>query len=160
MVNSPTLGKISLEEMIKEIISFIEENPKDKFTLSVGTDSHANINDHNEDIEFITAIVIYRHGKGARYFWKKNKHKRIFSLRDKIYKETLFSLELAQEIIPKLRKKLKDTQYDLEIHLDVGSGGETKQLIKEVVGIVAGNGFTPKIKPDAYAASNVADKYV
>jgi len=32
-------------------------------------------------------------------------------------------------------------------------------MIKEVVGMVTGNGFTAKTKPDSYGASKVADKH-
>jgi hypothetical protein len=32
-------------------------------------------------------------------------------------------------------------------------------MIREVVGMVNGNGFTAKTKPDSWAASTVADKH-
>ena len=48
---------------------------------------------------------------------------------------------------------------DLEIHLDVGEKGQTKDLIREVVGMVVGSGFDARIKPDSFGASKVADKY-
>jgi len=47
----------------------------------------------------------------------------------------------------------------VEIHLDVGRSGETRELIREVVGMVAGSGFDAKIKPESYGASSVADKH-
>ena len=47
----------------------------------------------------------------------------------------------------------------VEIHLDVGTHGETKDLIKEVTGMIVNSGFAAKIKPDACAASKVADKH-
>lgn len=51
------------------------------------------------------------------------------------------------------------TDLNIEIHLDIGRNGETRDLIKEVVGMVVGNGYEAKIKPSAYAASHVADRY-
>ena len=50
-------------------------------------------------------------------------------------------------------------KYNLEIHVDVGEHGDTREMIKEIVGMVTGNGFVAKTKPDAYAASYVADKH-
>jgi hypothetical protein len=41
----------------------------------------------------------------------------------------------------------------------VGKVGETKELIREIVGMVTGSGFEARIKPDSYGASKVADKY-
>jgi predicted RNase H-related nuclease YkuK (DUF458 family) len=45
------------------------------------------------------------------------------------------------------------------IHADVGENGQTKDMIKEVVGLIKGNGFEPKIKPESFVASTVADRY-
>ncbi|GAF87411.1 unnamed protein product, partial [marine sediment metagenome] len=42
---------------------------------------------------------------------------------------------------------------------DVGENGQTKDMIKEVTGLIRGTGFEPKIKPEAYVASTVADRY-
>jgi predicted RNase H-related nuclease YkuK (DUF458 family) len=50
-------------------------------------------------------------------------------------------------------------EMPVEVHIDVGAQGETRDLIKEVVGMVVGSGFQAKIKPDAYGASSVADKH-
>ena len=68
--------------------------------------------------------------------------------------------KIAQEFLPSLNKKLNGNHnYELEIHIDVGRVGETRDMIKEVVGMVTGNGFTAKTKPDSYGASKVADKH-
>ncbi len=45
------------------------------------------------------------------------------------------------------------------IHADIGENGDTKDMVKEVVGLIRGNGFEPKIKPEAYVATAVADRY-
>jgi len=47
----------------------------------------------------------------------------------------------------------------LEIHVDAGQNGETKNIVNSIVGMVKGNGFNVKIKPESYCASTVADKY-
>jgi len=69
------------------------------------------------------------------------------------------SLNLAQVIVPDIRKRISPAKYDLEIHIDVGSLGPTREMIREVVGLVTGNGFTAKTKPDSWGASSVADKH-
>ena len=52
------------------------------------------------------------------------------------------------------------TNYQFRyIHADVGENGATKDMIKEVTGLIRGNGFEPKIKPYSFAASTVADRY-
>ena len=49
--------------------------------------------------------------------------------------------------------------FNIEIHLDVGTQGRSKEIIREVVGMVTGSGFDARIKPDSYGASTVADKF-
>lgn len=160
MFNSPTLGKMSLDRVIQEVVNYIHEEPNSRYTIIIGSDSHGQLFKDNNEVNFVTAIVIHRTGKGGRYFWKKNTSRKVYTLRDKIYKETLLSLEVADELLPKLRKQLEDNaNYELEIHLDVGNVGETRELIKELVGMVQGNGFNAKTKPASYGAFIVADKH-
>jgi predicted RNase H-related nuclease YkuK (DUF458 family) len=58
-----------------------------------------------------------------------------------------------------LTLKPGNNDMKVEIHLDVGIQGDTKELVKEVTGMIVGSGFAAKIKPDACAASTVADRY-
>ncbi len=156
---SPTKGRLSLDETVNEMSLFVEESPESFYSLVIGTDSQSNKINGLSEINFVTAIVVYRKGRGARYFWRKEKQIRKPVLRDKIYTETLLSLEVAQNIVPKIRDCIKPGKYDLEIHIDVGPIGPTREMIREVVGMVAGNGYKAKTKPDSWGASCVADKY-
>lgn len=157
--HNPTKGKMKLAGVIKEISDFIGQETKDKYELVVGTDSSGS-----QKTDFITAIIAYRVGKGGRFFWKRtNGHKIYHSLRDRIYEEVTISLHTAEEVIKQIEKSLNRhdfPEYDLQIHIDVGRNGQTRDMIKEVVGMVRGNGFKAKIKPESYAASNVADRYI
>lgn len=158
--HNPTLGKMNLKKVIQEILSFMEVDPKRRYDIVVGTDSEGN-----GKVDFVTAIVVHRIGKGGRYFWKREFRNNINHLRPKIYQETNFSLETAQELLAGLRKHWQNgngspSNYNLEIHVDIGENGKTRDMIKEVVGIVRGNGFNVKTKPESYGASNVADKHI
>ena len=151
---SPTQGKLSFDQVVNEITSFISKNPHQVYRLIVGTDSEGKKNP-----SFVSAIVIYCQGKGGRYFWQKINFKKTFhTLREKIYQETMLSLKLATKLRKALEKKLKKNYKDLEIHTDIGQVGETKDMIKEIVAMIKGNGFQPKIKPEAFGATNVADR--
>jgi predicted RNase H-related nuclease YkuK (DUF458 family) len=156
---SPSKGKMTIQQMVDELVAFMREEPDYFYRLVVGTDSKTGKPDPREQVNFVTAVVIHRKGKGGRYFWQKNKIGKIGSLRDKIYTETLLSIQLAEKLVPDLTKKLNGERYKLEIHIDVGDVGPTREMIKEVVGMVTGNGFTAKTKPDSYGAFAVADKH-
>ncbi|OWZ83648.1 ribonuclease H-like YkuK family protein [Natranaerobius trueperi] len=156
MYRSPSRGSLNLTEVYWDIVDCIVNNPKDKFNLIIGTDSQ-NIQDR---CCFVTAIIVHKEGKGARYFFTKKYEDNITSLRHKIFFETSLSVEIAGEIFKKLKdSSIKEENFNLEIHLDVGESGDTKDLIREVVGMVIGSGFSPKIKPNSFGASKVADKY-
>lgn len=157
---NPTLGELSFAEVITEIRNYLEGEPKLSYSLVIGTDSQERKNGKLE-VDFVTAIVVRRIGFGGRYFWCKQTLASIKTLRDKIYKETMFSLDLATVFVPKLKFALngKTPSYDLEIHVDVGEKGDTREMIREVVGMVQGNGFKVKTKPESYGASTIADKH-
>lgn len=156
---SPTKGKVKANQMISEIGRFVDEDPSGFYSLVIGTDSQAKIVSGHDEIDFVTAVIVYRHGKGGRYFLRKKRSHRKFVLREKIYTETQMSLDLAQTFVPELRKILSPGKYDFEIHIDVGPLGPTREMIREVVGMVNGNGFKAKTKPESWGASSIADKH-
>ena len=157
--NSPTKGKMPLNLIVKNISNFIQKDPEKKYQLVVGTDSLGK-----PKTIFVTAIIIYKEGKGGRYFWKRiNTHKIYHTIHDRIYEEINFSLKTAQDLLKEIKKNIDPADspnYNFQIHIDVGQNGKTRNMIKEVVAIVNSNGFEAKIKPESYGASNVADKYV
>lgn len=159
------MGKMSQDEAIAEIASFIREDSKAFYNLAIGTDSHVVQDEvrgrkNPKKSTFVTALVIHRKGKGGRYFWIESKIENVPTLRDKIYTETMLSVTIAQNFIPNLKMALTNGEkYELEIHLDVGEKGETRDMIKEVTGIVVGSGFVARTKPYSYGASIVADKH-
>ena len=152
---SPSQGELTLDETYAEVTAYMDTNPKEKYKLIIGTDSQSN---YRQDVCFVTAIIIHRVGKGARYFYRKQKHRYMESLRQRIYYETFLSLEVATLVTAKLAEN-GQSRLNIEIHLDVGEKGDTKDLIREVVGMVIGSGYEARIKPDSYGATKVADKY-
>lgn len=151
---SPTKGPLTFADMLAEIMTFILEAPTERYTLIVGSDSQAR----EHDISFVSAIVVHRVGKGARYFYQRYTERPMRSLRQKILHEAALSLGLAGRLTEALAADGR-AHLEVEIHLDVGQNGETRGLIREIVGMVTGSGFGARIKPESYGASKVADKY-
>lgn len=152
--NSPSKGKMDLEGVVLDILHYISEDIESTYKLIVGSDSHPG----EKGTCFVSAIIIHRLGKGARYYYNKRLEKKIKSLRQRIFYEASLSLELADQLCECLKNHGRE-DMKVEIHLDIGIQGETKELIKEVTGMIIGSGFDAKIKPDACAASNVADRH-
>lgn len=147
---------MTFDEVIRAIFSYTQEGSARGYRVIVGSDSEGY-----GDVRYATAIVVHRVGAGGRAFICKNTLFTNQSLRQKIFNETALSLALAQELMPRLTQLLGEefVRDNLIIHVDVGQFGETKEMIREVVGMVRGSGFQVETKPYSYAASTVADRF-
>ena len=160
---SPSKGNLTLEEVIKEIFGYMQESPENSYEIVVGCDSPSS-----DKPFFPIAIVILRTGFGGRFFLKKMHYPDSFLKRfaninwkNRILQEVYLSCELALSLKEMLEKENKSRlKYQFEyIHADVGEIGKTKEMVKEVVGLIKSNGFEPRIKPYSFAATVVADRY-
>jgi len=154
---------LTFQEMFLRILQFIQDDPGASYRIAIGTDSQVRTKSH-----FVTGILVHRVGKGAVGFVREVVIPRnIKSLREKISLETAFTQEIAYMFTPDCIDMIYDAlishgyshHLDLEIHLDIGTAGPTKELIKEMVTRVSGLGFDVKIKPFATAASSFANRY-
>lgn len=152
---SPSFGKMTLVDVRRHVFSFIKKDPAQQYRLIIGTDSAPK---DSLGADFVSAIVVHRVGHGGIYFWQKKEHNQRMVLRDRIYQEAMYSLALANEVVKTFGGNGVAT-YDIEIHVDVGQKGETREMIAELVGMIRGNGFTVKTKPDSFGASKVADRH-
>lgn len=148
--------KITVKEVVAEIISFMKADENRRYKVTIGTDSQLL---PNNQADFVTAVVVHRIGNGGKYFWRRMEKEKTHTLRQRIVREVLISLDVAKGVLGEL-KKFDLPKFDFEIHIDVGENGPTKQLISDVVSLVRANNFEAKTKPESYAATNVADRHV
>jgi len=158
---NPTKGKLTLEEVVREIFNYMREKPDFKYEVIVGCDSPSS-----DKPFFPIAIVVLRSGAGGRFFLKKMYYpedflKKFTYWKNRILQEVYLSCELALSLKETLEKENKfGLKYQFEyIHADVGEQGKTKEMIREIVGLIKSNGFEAKIKPHSFAATVVADRY-
>ena len=155
MFESPTYGPMDVYAVRDTIRRFIAAKPDETYRVVVGTDSQPH---NGQGVDFVTAIVIHRVGNGGIYFWQRHVEKRHFVLRQRMYEEASLSLEIAHTVMTLLNTDSL-TRYEVEIHVDIGQKGDTREMINEIVGMIVGSGYQVKTKPDSYAASKVADRY-
>ncbi len=154
---SSSLGaRLTPGSVVREIAAFINENRSRQYKIMIGTDSQL-LNTKNAD--FVTAIVVHRVGNGGRYFWRRFELGKFHTLRDRMIREVLISIDIAKEILAEL-KQAPLPEFEFEIHADIGQNGPTKAVIQEIVGMIRAHNFEAKTKPESYAASNVADRHV
>ena len=155
MFQSPTYGELALSDVRTHIINFLAADEASSYQIVVGTDSQPH---NGSGVDFVTAIVVHRKGYGGIYFWKRVVNKKSYVLRQRMYEEATLSLAMAEEVVALLHQD-GITKYDVEIHVDIGKFGKTRDMITEIIGMVRGSGYKVKMKPESYAASKVADRY-
>ena len=142
---------INEAEMFDRICNHIEQRGK----VVIGTDSMLT----NNKFIFVNAICLIgkesnHHGKFffSRYASKDEANKNLLV---RLLKETTDSIELANKV------KDKYPKANIEIHMDVNPSSKflSGKYSSTVIGYILGCGYDYKIKPDAYAASAVADRH-
>ncbi|HEX9722147.1 MAG TPA: ribonuclease H-like YkuK family protein [Candidatus Paceibacterota bacterium] len=156
---SPTKGVLSLQEVLAEMVTYMREIPHKTYEVIVGCDSSAT-----QDPTFPVVIVVLRKQQGGRFFLRRVHYEsRPFpSRRQRIMEEVMLSCQLALWLRENFATKAAEQGVDYEfkyIHADIGEKGITRDMVKEVTGLIRGNGFEPKIKPESFAASTVADRF-
>lgn len=164
---SPTRGVCRFGEVVADIIAEAKKDAARPLRISVGTDS--------EEIgiiaKYVAIVHLWRVGRGARAYRMEVSEPILPGhpedsgrFRHRIWSEVLLTATLAQELRSALRDALDLPLCEiLEVHADVGEHGRSSTMIREVIGMLKGYGFSDeliKLKPEAYAASAVADHYI
>lgn len=144
---------LPINEEIERVLS-IESFNKNRIKVCIGTDSQVKQN----YTEFATAIVFVREKSGGFMYFKHDKNKQVFSLKERMIQEVAKSIEIAYELCPIFEKY----HLELEIHADINTDPKFKSndALKEAMGYIIGMGYQFKAKPDAFASSSCANKAV
>jgi len=159
---NPTRGKLSVEEVMQEMMTYMGDKPDASYEIIVGCDSSSS-----DEPNFPLVVAILRQGEGGRFFLKKITYpgpvnKKFSNWKNRILEEVLLSCEFALFLREHFTKKVVGQPYEYYlryIHADIGEHGRTKDMVRELTGLIRGNGFEPKIKPESYIASTLADRY-
>jgi uncharacterized protein len=164
-----TESNLSLDLVLGRILRFITQDPKCTYHFVIGTDSQV----HRGYTKFVTGIVIYRLGKGAWACYRQIAVPReLISIKEKLTLETSFSQRVAGyfdvNAVTRMEEPLLPYVYQgamLETYIDIDAGTEpvinkTALYVQEMVDRVEAMGmYSPRVKPDAYAASSYANRY-
>jgi predicted RNase H-related nuclease YkuK (DUF458 family) len=158
---NPTQGELLFAEVVQEVVKFMKAEAAARYKVMIGSDSNGY-----GMLDVVSVVAVHRAGKGGRYFWSRSEKQGIHTLRQKIYAEVDASLNLASQFMPSFQDALNlhesksEVPFDFEIHVDVGEQGETRDLIREVTGMVRGYGYAVYVKPQSAAATSFADRHV
>lgn len=151
---SPTYGKMTKAQvydyLVKKIID--DKNTRaHKYSIIVGTDSQ-----NTYRTKFVSVICLIDEGRGGQYFYHIDWSNKIKDINTKIFTETEFSLQIARDLNKFLHEK--GLRAEVEVHVDIGRQGKTKDLIQSILGWITAEGFKAKIKDESQVASTIADK--
>lgn len=138
-----------------EIESIITEHIDKNGKVIIGSDSMLTSN----KIVFVNAICLLGENSpyDRKFFYKRylNNDQSNKNLMVRLMNESISSLNIANSI------KEKHSNADIEIHIDVNNNSKflSNKYASSLIGYITGSGFKYKIKPEAFAASWLADKY-
>lgn len=153
--NSPTYGRMAWDDALKKMVWFLGLDTNASYDVIIGTDSEAQ----NGEADFVSAVIVHKKGRGGVYFWGRQNVSHLHSLRERIWHEASISLSLAQKLVDDFAK-IGMFDLNLEIHVDIGPNGPTREMIQEIVGMIRASGFKVATKPTSWGASHVADRHV
>src|SRR3990167_4125537 len=88
--------KLTADEVVGEVIDFMNQAPDYAYKVMIGTDSQLY---EKTKADFVTAVVVHSLGNGGRYFWRRDNLSGFHTLRDRMLREALMSLDIAKEIL-------------------------------------------------------------
>lgn len=147
----PRTWKVLGKKKTENLEEWVKNHAAEGTEIHIGTDS-IQLKHHTQ---FITVVIIITPSKGGRVLYSRRIVPRIESLRQRLLAEVWESLETSMAV-QALGKG------SLTIHIDANTEEKhmSSKYIKELVGMVVGNGFQALVKPDAWAATACADYVV
>jgi uncharacterized protein len=154
----PIQGDVTFSDMCNFIRNKIHmDHDMHTFRILIGTDSqtHGSIG----STRYVTALILHTVGKGANFFIKKQDEPISQSLKQKIWRESLLTLQYASDLEQELADLLHLSNVEFQVHVDCGVNGPTRELIQDVTGLFLAAGYDVVTKPNSVAASSAADRY-
>lgn len=142
-------------DIASELIAL--KNECGAYDIYIGSDSQ--VEKSHKRVRYATVVVFHRRGKGGRIFkCTQNEPYEEYanlSLRGRLMRETWSSIEVSLNLLGKI------PGLDITVHIDVNESDRfaSGSYWQELVGMVVGQGFKCKIKPDSWCAHSVADKF-
>ena len=161
------MGSLKFEKLLNEQWRSLNKNvvdirtvlspytASDDLNIHIGTDAQKG---GGKFTNFVVCICVHEIGRGGRVFYLKFKNILVSNLWEKLYNETMLSLQVAvelTEIYPELRQRIL-------VHVDANPDKRyaSSDHVQALAGMIVGYGFKHILKPDAWASSHAADHLV
>jgi len=144
---------IPIEDEVRAAI-LREKEMGHQLKVCIGTDSQVK----GKETEFATVIVFIRKGKGGFMYICNETSLQKMSIKQRMLTEVAKSIDVAYALC----RIFTLYNVDMEVHADINTNPSFKSndALKEAMGYIMGMGFAFKAKPEAFAHSSLANKWV
>jgi predicted RNase H-related nuclease YkuK (DUF458 family) len=148
--------KLDLDE-VREFI----ENSSDSTKIYIGSDSERHRRGGVWFADYAVVVVIHKDGKhGAKVFGEITTERDYDQSKDKPRMRLMNEVMKAAQLYLDLADVIGDRQCEVHIDINPNHKHGSSCVISEAVGYIRGmTGVTPRVKPEAWAASIAADKF-
>lgn len=138
-----------VEEIIKKELS-----AGHRLKICIGTDSQ----EHKTSIEFATVIVFLRERSGGFMLIENTRTEDKISIKERMIREVAKSIDIAYQLCDIIDRY----EIELEVHADINTDPKFKSntALSEAMGYILSMGYVFKAKPEAFASSSCADRFV
>lgn len=131
---------------------FLQDHVNGNPVIYIGTDSKTI-----KQTKFSTVLVSYTPGRGGVILRRTRRERKIESLQERLWKEAWYSVQLALDVAERMQRPI-----EIQIHLDVNASDlhHSSKYAPALIGLVTSQGFSCRIKPEAWCATCIADRLV
>jgi len=143
-------------DLVNDLQDFLSKE-SDSTIIHIGTDAQKASTKNK--CNYVTCVIVHDPlGRGARVFYLKFRNISTNNLWEKLYNETMLSLQVSVE----LTEKMEYARDRILVHVDANPDPRFKSSdhVKALAGMVVGYGFRHVLKPDSWASSHCADHIV
>lgn len=145
---------------LDEVRDFIE-NSSESTKIYIGSDSERHRRGGVWFADYAVVVVIHKDGKhGAKVFGEITTERDYDQSKDKPRMRLMNEVMKAAQLYLDLADVIGDRQCEVHIDINPNHKHGSSCVISEAVGYIRGmTGVTPRVKPEAWAASIAADKF-
>lgn len=157
---SPTWGPLSTRQMMAQINEWIRRQRATGTEIEIAAGTDGYVTDANTRIRFDSILLVHHPGRGGIYFWRGLESTRGMTLEETFFLETEISVIIGRYVLPSLPRGVLPAKR-FSLHLDISSDRDSAshRMLSLCVSWCSGLGFATHAKPQAVAASKVADSY-
>lgn len=145
---------------LDEVREFIE-NSSESSKIYIGSDSERHRRGGVWFADYAVVVVVHKDGKhGARVFGEITTERDYDQKKDKPRVRLMTEVMKAAQLYLDLEDAIGDRECQVHIDINPDHKHGSSCVISEAVGYIKGmTGVTPRVKPEAWAASICADKF-